>query len=459
LYKLDSNSKEPLHIQLYKELKQDIQNNLKVGDKLPSIRKIATLYNISKTTVENAYSQLYAEGYIESIPKRGYFVSDLIEIPFKKPKDTKDKEDEKEYIYDFSPTAHHKSYFPIKLWKRLSNQVLKEDIDFSRYIDGRGDIGLREAIAKYLVSSRGVEAKASNIIITCSFIDSMSLIAKLLKIEFREFAIEDPGYYIAESIFRELGYKIAKIPLESSSINLEEFKRSSAKLVYITPSHQYPTGGVMPISKRQKLLKYINKIRGFIIEDDYDSELNYTSRPIPALAGLDESCNVIYSGTFAKALSPAIRVAYLHLPDSILERYLNSYDSHFARVSISTQKVLEKFIKDGYFERHLRKIRTLNRKKHNLMLKSLKDELGTNFEILSSGAGLTILIYPTKPFNWDKFFNLLEQKRIKIYLASMCNLGGFEAIRLGFGSFDLDNIPKAINEFSKVFKDSLSINN
>ena len=410
---------------------------------------------ISKTTVENAYSQLYAEGYIESIQKRGYFVSDLIEIPFKKPKDTKDKEDKKEYIYDFSPTAHHKSYFPIKLWKRLSNQVLKEDIDFSRYIDGRGDIGLREAIARYLISSRGVEAKASNIIITSSFIDSMSLIAKLLKIEFREFAIEDPGYYIAESIFREFDYKIAKISLESSSINLEEFKRSGAKLVYITPSHQYPTGGVMPISKRQKLLKYINKIKGFIIEDDYDSELNYTSRPIPALAGLDESCNVIYSGTFAKALSPAIRVAYLHLPDSILERYLSSYDSHFARVSISTQKVLEKFIKDGYFERHLRKIRTLNKKKHNLMLKSLKDELGNNFEILSSGAGLTILIYPTKPFNWDNFFKLLEQKRIKIYLASMCNLGGFEAIRLGFGSFALDEIPKAIGNFSSIFKESI----
>ena len=238
-------------------------------------------------------------------------------------------------------------------------------------------------------------------------------------------------------------------------LNLEEFKKSGAKLVYITPSHQYPTGGVMPISKRQKLLKYINKIKGFIIEDDYDSELNYTSRPIPALAGLDESCNVIYSGTFAKALSPAIRVAYLHLPDSILERYLSSYDSHFARVSISTQKVLEKFIKDGYFDRHLRKIRTLNRKKHNLMLKSLKDELGNNFEILSSGAGLTILIYPTKPFNWDKFFKLLEQKQIKIYLASMCNLGGFEAIRLGFGSFDLDNIPKAISEFSATFRESI----
>jgi len=375
MYKLDSNSKEPLHIQLYKELKQDIQNNLKVGDKLPSIRKIATLYNISKTTVENAYSQLYAEGYIESIPKRGYFVSDLIEIPFKNTKNQEYKEETKEYIYDFSPTAHHKSYFPKKIWKRLSNQVLKEDIDFSKYTDGRGDIGLREAIADYLTSSRGLKAKASNIVIVSSFIDGMSIVAKLLKPHFKEFAIEDPGYYITENIFREFDYKIAKIPLEGSSINLEEFKKSGAKLVYITPSHQYPTGGVMPISKRQKLLEYINKTDGYIIEDDYDSELNYTSRPIPALAGLDDSCNVIYSGTFAKALSPAIRVGYLHLPNSILELYKNSYDSHFARVSITTQKVLEKFIKDGYFERHLRKIRTLNRKKHNLMLESLNNQL------------------------------------------------------------------------------------
>ncbi len=459
MYKLNSNLKVPLHIQLYNELKEDILNNLKVGDKLPSIRKVATLYNISTTTVENAYSQLYAEGYIESIPKKGYFVSDLIDIPFKKPKDIKVKEETKEYIYDFSPTAHHKSYFPKKIYKRLSNQVLKEDIDFSRYIDGRGDIGLREAIANYLISSRGLNAKASNIVITSSFIDSMSIIAKLLKPKFSKFAIEDPGYYITENIFKEYGYKIAKVALKNNSINLEEFKKSGAKLVYITPSHQYPTGGVMPISKRQKLLQYINRVEGYIIEDDYDSELNYTSRPIPALAGLDRSDSVIYSATFAKALSPAIRVAYLHLPDSILKLYLNSYDSHFSRVSITTQKVLERFIKDGYFDRHLRKIRTINRKKHNLMLETLHKELKNNFEVLSSGAGLAILIYPTKPFNWEKFFKLLEQNRVKIYLASMCNLGGFEAIRLGFGSFDLDEIPKAIKKFSTIFKESLSVNN
>ena len=457
MYKLDSKLKKPLHIQLYEELKKDIQNNLKVGDRLPSIRKIATLYNISKTTVENAYSQLYAEGYIYSQPKSGYFVSDLIEIPFKKQKIKIESKEPLEYIYDFSPTSHHKSYFPQKLWKRLTNQVLSKDIDFSRYIDGRGDISLQEAIAEYLLISRGVNAKASNIVILSRFIDAMSIIAKLLKPKFKDFAIESPGYYIAENIFREYEYKIRKIPLENSSIDLEEFKKSGAKIIYITPSHQYPTGGVMSISKRQKLLQYINSIDGYIIEDDYDSELNYTSRPIPALAGLDKSCNVIYLGTFAKALSPAIRVGYMHLPDSLLELYKNSYDSYFNSVNIITQKVLAKFIKDGYFERHLRKIRTLNKKKHNLMLKCIKNELKESVKILSSGAGLTILIYPTVPFNWERFFRLLEEERVKIYLASMCNLDKFEAIRLGFGSFDLDEIPKAIATFSKIYKNSIKI--
>ena len=454
MYKLDSNSKVPLHIQLYEELKKEITNNLKVKDKLPSIRKVASLYNISKTTVESAYSQLYAEGYIESKPKVGYFVSDLVEIPFKGTNSLESKEPKEEYIYDFSPTAHHKSYFPKKIWRRVSNQVLL-DIDFSRYIDGRGDIGLREAIAKYLINSRGVRAKTSNIVVTSRFIDALRLVASLLKPYIKEFAIESPGYYITQNIFSEYGYDIKNIPLESNSINLEALEKSLAKLVYVTPSHQYPTGGVMPISKRQKLLNYINSINGYIIEDDYDSELNYTSRPIPALAGLDERNRVIYVGTFAKALSPAIRVTYLHLPDSILELYLNSYDSHFSSVNIATQKTLEKFIKDGYFERHLRKIRTLNRKKHNLMLESLKRELKQDFKLLSKGAGLAILIYPTKAFDWQKFHKLLREERVKVYLASMCNLGGFEAIRLGFGSFDLEEIPKAVKKFSTIFKSSI----
>ena len=455
MYKIDNNAKIPLHIQLYNALKIEIKTKLKVGDKLPSIRKIALEYNLSKTTVSNAYAQLYAEGYIESRPKSGYYVSDLLDIKFT-PLVKQDKiEQKKSYIYDFSPTMHDSSYFPIKIWRRLSYRALNLDLNFASYTDGQGEFGLREVIANYLKMSRGVKAKASNIVVTSSFINAISLVAKLLKSKKTTFAIESPGYYIAENIFREFGFKINKISLNIGGIDLEELKKSNSKIVYITPSHQYPTGIIMPVHKRQKLLKIMSNINGYIIEDDYDSELNYQTRPIPSLHGLDNSDIVIYVGTFAKALSPALRVTYLHLPDSILKLYKKSYDSHFSNVNIQIQKTLELFMKEGYFDRHLRKIRTQNKKKHNLMLECLKKELANSYEIVSKGAGIAILIYPINNFNWQKFKKLSQENSIKIYLASLCNSSNFEAIRLGFGGFSLTEIPNAIKAFAKVWWECL----
>jgi len=455
MYKLDSKTEKALHIQLYEALKDDIINNLKVGDKLPSIRELCSNYNISKTTVQNAYNQLYAEGYIDSIPKKGYFVSELLECQFSPKISATSKESKKQYRYDFSPTKHHKSYFPIKIWKRLSHKALNLDLDFASYSNGQGELALREEIAKYLQNSRGVKARASNIVISSGFITAITLVAKLLKQKYANFAIESPGYYITENIFKEYGYKISKISLNMGGINLDELSKSDAKVVYITPSHQYPTGLVMPISKRQRVIELMHKKDGYIIEDDYDSELNYQSRPIPSLHGLDNYDRVIYVGTFAKALSPALRVTYMHLSDELLKAFKLSYDSHFCSVNIHTQKTLELFLKEGYFNRHLRKIRAQNKKKHNLMIKCLKSELGCSFEFVAKGAGLAILIYPKGSFNWQKFKELLEKESIKVYFASLCNTSNFEAIRLGFGNFDLDEIPKAIKAFAKVWKGSL----
>ncbi len=364
-------------------------------------------------------------------------------------------EQKESYIWDFSPVGHEDSYFPIKLWRRLSNKALLQPLALNRYSDGRGEESLRDEIAKYLSTSRALNAKASNIVITSGFIDAMSIVAKLLKSSFKEFAIESPGYYIAEGIFKDFGYNIKKISLDSDGVSIDNFKQSGAKLLYITPSHQYPTGRVLPVAKRQKLLQYISLINGYLIEDDYDSELNYISRPIPSLQGLDSSDSVIYVGTFSKSLSPAIRVAYLHLPDRLLESFKMSYYNHFPRVSLQIQATLTEFLKGGYFEKHLRKMRTINRKKHNLMLESLNKELGNSFEVVTKGAGLAILIYPATPFNWKKFKELGRENGIKLYFASLCNTSNFEAIRLGFGGFKLEDIPKAIKLFGKIYKESI----
>ena len=454
MYILDSNSKVPLHKQLYEQLKLDITNNLNVGDKLPSIRKLATTYNISKTTVQNAYSQLYAEGYIDSKEKSGYYVCEvLFDVTVKQSIKRDDKLSQELYKYDFFPAQLNSSDFPLKIWKRLFNKVVNKDVNFGGYPDAKGEAALREQIALYLQSSRGVNANAKNIIITHGFADSMELIAKLLKQKYSSFAIESPGYHLARRVFKNYDYKIAQIPVKQDGLQIDKLQQSKSKVVYITPSHQYPTGVVMPISKRLKLLEYISKIGGVIIEDDYDSELVYYNRPIPSLQGLDSNNRVIYLGTFAKALSPAIRVGFMVVPNWFLDEFNKSYDANFGRVSITTQLTLAKFIKDGHFERQIRKIRTINKKKHDKMLKAIS-KYCKDYKIIAKGAGLAILIAPTKPFDYEKLQKLAKKEQLKIYLTQSVTKSDFKAVRLGFGGFKLEEIDDAILEFSKIWRDS-----
>ena len=205
----------------------------------------------------------------------------------------------------------------------------------------------------------------------------------------------------------------------------------------------------MPISKRLELLEYIKSVNGIILEDDYDSELRYNTQPIPALQGLDKDGRVIYLGTFSKALSPAIRVGFILLPDWLISKYKKHFDSHFCHVSIDTQKTLTAFIKEGYLQKHIRKLRNLNRQKHNLMLEELKEF--KDYKVLAKNGGLAIIIAPTKPFNWQKLQFDCEKNGIKIYLMKEKSGGNIEALRLGFGGLSLDEIPKAINEVKNIW--------
>jgi len=453
MYHLDSSNTVPLHLQLFEAIKDDIINHYAIGDKLPSIRKVASEHNISKTTVESAYSQLYAEGYVESRPKSGYYVSEVFFDRFQhKPTSTKIKILDINYKYDFFPAQLHKEDFPLKLWKRIFTKVMTEEVDFGTYPNGQGELALREQIAKYVQNSRGVHCDAEHIIITHGFIDSIELLAKLCKSKYQHFAQEIPGYHIAHKVFSSYGYKTSDIRVNTDGLDIDQFKKSTAQIVYITPSHQYPTGATMPIANRLKLIEYMHSIGGLIIEDDYDSELTYYNRPIPSLQGLDKHECVAYLGTFAKALSPSIRVGYMVLPSRLMSAYKESYDANFAHVSITTQLTLATFMHQGHWDRHIRRIRILNKKKHQAMKDALLKYLGESCQIVSQGAGLSILIVPTcSTFDWQKLQDLAEDKNIKIYLAKERSGGEFEAVRMGFGGFRLDQIDGAVEAFSKVW--------
>lgn len=455
MYVLDKETTKPLYIQLYDAIKKEILNNLICGSKLPSVRKVATEYKISKNTVELAYKQLYAEGYIESVPKSGYFVADTLLEPHD---DTiiipKTKTEPTATLrYDFFPARLTHDAFPLKLWKRLFIKAMEEKLDFGAYGDRQGELGLRTEISKYLIKSRGVMCDASQIIVCGGFNDSMSLIAALFTKQFNEIAIEHPGYPATGKIFTEYGYTITPIEVDHNGLNIDQLEETEAKLVYITPSHQYPTGVNMPITNRAKLLNWSKRAGGIIIEDDYDSELRYQNRPIPSLQGLDNDDRVIYVGTFSKSLSPALRVSYLVLPHRYREAYKKLCLMRHQRccVALPTQKMLEHFMAGGHWDRHLRKIRTLNRKKHDLMKEALKKAFGETIEIISEGGGLSIIMRPTITINLQKLKANALQEGVKIYLGSDYYGDAWEAIKMGFGGLQEEEIEDAIVLLKKIW--------
>ena len=395
MYIIDSSIKLALHIQLYKAIKKDIINSYKIGDKLFSIRKMSNMYNLSKTTVLNAYSQLVIEGYIDSKNRSSYFVIENnykdIDTSFKSER-IEDFNKKDEYKYDFYPARQEKNSFPIKIWKRLSNKSLDLHLDYCDNSQAKGEYELRAEVVNYLRVSRQVKCEFSQIIICSGFSDSMLLLSKILKHTHNCLAIESPGYKLAQDIFIEQNYSIDEIEVNKNGIVLSDLEKTKSKLLYLTPSHQFPTGVSIPISNRLKLLSWAKKNKALIIEDDYDSELSYYNSPIPSLQGLDENDSVIYLGTFSKSLSPSLRVSYMVLPKQLLKPYSNLSDSKHARVSFMLQNTLTLFMKEGFWDKHQRKVRTQNKRKHKLMKTLLLDKLKNTVIIKSEGIGLSLMV-------------------------------------------------------------------
>ena len=441
---------------LYLTLKEWILHEAKPGERLPSIRTLAAENRLSRTTVEAAYSQLYAEGYIESRPRSGYFVAeDLLAVNRDVDKEPEAKErpiGNGRVRYDFFPARLSPEIFPVKTWRRLSARVLREDLDFGAYPDGQGEVGFREQIASYLNRIRGTSCHADRIVVCSGFIDAMGLAAELMEARDRPFAMEWPGYRLAERVMGEHGYRTLHIPVDSWGIDPERLAATEVGSLYLTPSHQYPTGVTLPVARRQALLEWARRQESWIVEDDYDSELNYTHRPIPAMQGLEGGERVLYLGTFSKSLSPAIRVTYLVLPEPLMERYRRSSHAHFSRVSLPIQRTLELFMAQGHWERHLRRVRTLNRRRHDRMLAALKRELGDRIEILTQGGGLAILVRPTDGCDLKRLRRDAAAAGIRLYLASDFYGEEWEALRMGFGGLDEEAIDDGVVEVAALWR-------
>lgn len=458
-----------LYEQIYEYIKQDIcEGKLLTGERLPSTRSLAEYLQVARSTVDYAYEQLISEGYIESRPYRGYFVCSLEDIisldgnvelkkEITEEIPTYEEDHIKEagnYKYDFSPYAVDMSLFPFEIWKRINKNILNYG-NWELFSQGapQGDYDLRETIARYLHSSRGVNCSPNQIIIGAGTDYLLMLLEKILGRHVK-IAMENPTYAKAYKIFKSFAYDITTIDLLSEGLDIGKLKDSDVRGVYVMPSHQFPTGAVMTAGKRNELLKWASKEEGrFIIEDDYDSEFRYKGKPIPSLQSTDQHGKVIYMGTFSKAIAPAIRVSYMVLPDNMLKRYKKECSFYSCTVSRIDQKILNEFIRDGYFERYLNRMRKKYRAKHEILLEGLKG-LSHDFIISGENAGLHILLTARNDVSEEELVKKAAQHNIKVYGMSdslVVPHQGKATILLGFGGMPEEDIAIATDKLCKAF--------
>ncbi|BCN31463.1 MocR-like pyridoxine biosynthesis transcription factor PdxR [Anaeromicropila herbilytica] len=426
---LDSTSATPLYEQIYQYIKLEIINgSLNFHTKLPSTRGLATHLSVSRNTIDMAYGQLLSEGYIESIEKRGYYVSqisNMTHITTTKDRnnnviknimdDSKKENIYTSYLYNFSPFTIDLESFPYNTWRKLSKNCLNDNNrDLFLLGMNQGDDNLRSSITKYLHQSRGVNCNKEQIIIGAGVDYLLQLLAQLIPTK-TQIAMENPTYKRAYKIFTGLNYSVAPISLDSSGISMEELKDSDANIVYVTPSHQYPLGVVMPINRRLELLNWSNEYPNrYIIEDDHDSEFRYIGKPIPSLQGMDSNENVIYIGTFSRAIAPAIRIGYMVLPHPLLELYKEKLTHYSCTVSRVDQSILTGFIEGGYFERHLNKMRKVYKAKHDTLMNALKIFEGS-IKIHGENAGLHLIIQFFIPISESQLIDMAKENKIKLY--------------------------------------------
>lgn len=415
---LNEDSKEHLYQQIYNYIKNEIRKgSLSAGQKLPSTRGLAEHLQVSRSTVDFAYGQLLSEGYIESRPYKGHFVCEITKLYHHAPISGKPEEDKKELkaAFDFSPNSIDMTAFPFSTWKRISKDALMdEERNVFELGSAKGDRRLREAICGYLHGSRGVECTPEQIIVGAGNDYLLMLLQKILGTD-RKVAVENPAYMRAARIFASGGYEVTPVDLDASGMRIDLLLESQAQIAYITPSHQFPTGVVMPIGRRMEILSWAKEGKErYIIEDDYDSEFRYKGMPIPSLQASDGSGKVIYLGTFSKSIAPAIRISYMVLPKPLLDIYEEKLWFISSTVSRIDQAILYRFIEEGHFERYLNKMRKLYKGKHDLLLEQMKP-FKKAFQIRGEYAGLHILLEDRRGWSERELLEKAKKAECRVY--------------------------------------------
>ncbi len=472
---LQGGAKAPIYEKIYEYIKNEIvDGKISRGEKLPSTRLLAKNLSVSRSTVELAYDQLLAEGYIEAEPYRGYFVCDIEALyqleqrnhiqeklqagqswqPGWKTEIKHGAGSSKQKEIDFSPYTIDTQNFPYNVWRKLHKNVLlddREEILLSG--DGQGDYELRVAIADYLHQARGVNCVAEQIIIGAGN-EYLELLLTQVLGEKKTVLMDDPTYLQAYRTFSNMGYLVKNIPAEQGSMPIEAVRRENADVLYVMPSHQFPLGTVMPLKQRLELLKWASEKEGrYLIEDDHDSEYRYKGKPIPSLQSIDHEEKVIYLGTFSKSIAPSLRISYMVLPQHLLKNYQNFCGFYSTTVSKIQQEVLREFISGGYFGRHLNKMRGIYKNKHDFLVSELKKRPWVE-NIAGDNAGLHVLMQVDTQMSEEELCERAAEQGIHLMGISEHYIHkppvSKPVILLGYGKPDEKKILEGLNRLEQI---------
>lgn len=446
----------PKYKQIYEHFKALIEHgDIKANEPLPSIRHLAQSLQVSRNTTLMAYEQLVAEGYIRGEGRKGYFANELEPVLFQEARSSisrKRAEPVQPVRIDFRADAVDQLHFPLKAWRRISNQVLTLQ-DSYRYGEPFGEWRLREQIAAYLLQSRGVRTDPDAIIIGGSTQQMLVCLGLVLKHEFSGIIVEDPGYDGAREAFRLNGFKLETLPVYETGADVSHLEQRRSRIIYVAPSHHSPYGVSMSIQQRHALIHWAGKRQGYIIEDDYDSEFRYTQQPFPALASID-STKVIYLGNFSKCFLPGLRISYMVLPQPLLGRYKQQFAHFESATSLLGQLAMAKLMEEGEWNRHIKRMRLVYKRKMQQLVAELRNRFNRNISIIGEQSGLYVLVKVHLERSEDWLIEQASRQGVKVYPTScffIHNKPEKPMVKLGFSSLSCEEIELGVQLLHKAW--------
>lgn len=450
-----------IYRQLYSQLKEDILAfKYESHEKLPSKRDMSQHLNISVNSVKAAYEQLLAEGYIYTEERKGYFIEPLekliIDPNAQISLNVQEQQIEDAYDYSFSHMSTDISAFPVEVWTKLVKRVFENyDHELSSIPQIKGPIELRQSIAKLVSYQRGIQCHSEQIVIGSGTNILLTKLIQLLPDEIK-IAVENPGYSRFRTLIRQTTAQLKPIALDHKGISIEAIKQAQPDATIVTPSHQFPMGIIMPVSRRIDLLNWASQTQSYIIEDDYDSEFKYETDNIPSLFSFDKNERVIYLGTFSKTLMPGLRMSYMILPINLVKQFDHYNLNMIPDFSTIHALTLNLMIKEGYYEKYVKKMHQIYGKKRETLITHLSDTFTSNIRIKDTRAGLHFIVEVITPFSYQEIESRAKEMKLELYTLNRFSVkaleknSSYKTLIIGFSKIKQEQIPQAVQRLKEV---------